>query len=107
MKARTTGTYALIAFAAVATVVVCLSRRVAVETVYPAERAWPSCLAANFEDADLGIIASLKKGVALFDDEAERVQFEEETGYDLIDAGQWNPIGGSDDDDDDDDDDDI
>ena len=40
MKARTTGTYALIAFAAVATVVVCLSRRVAVETVYPAERAW-------------------------------------------------------------------
>jgi len=61
---------------------------------------------ADFEEADLAIVSGLKKGVGLFDDEAERIQFEDETGYDLIDATQWNPIGGSDDDDDDDADDD-
>ena len=39
MKVRTTGTYALIALAAVATAVVCLSRSAAVEAVFPVERA--------------------------------------------------------------------
>lgn len=38
MKTRTTGTYLLIAFGAVLTVVVCLSRSAAVEGVYPFER---------------------------------------------------------------------
>lgn len=40
MRARTTGTYALIALAAVLTAVVCLSRGAVAEAVYPAERAW-------------------------------------------------------------------
>ena len=39
MKVRTTGTYALIALAAVLTAVVCLSRSAAVEAVFPVERA--------------------------------------------------------------------
>ena len=39
MKVRTTGTYALIALAAVMTVVVCLSRSAAIEAVFPVERA--------------------------------------------------------------------
>ncbi len=40
MKARTTGTYALIALGAVMTVVLCLSRSAAVEAAYPFERGW-------------------------------------------------------------------
>ena len=40
MKARTTGTYALIALAAVMTAVVCFSRAAGVEAMYPFQRAW-------------------------------------------------------------------
>ncbi len=40
MKARTTGTYALIALGAVLTLVLCLSRSAAVEAAYPFERGW-------------------------------------------------------------------
>ncbi len=38
MKAKTTGTYAIIALAAAVTAVLCLSRRAAVESVYPPEK---------------------------------------------------------------------
>lgn len=40
MKVRTTGTYALIALGAVLTLVLCLSRSLGVEAVYPFERGW-------------------------------------------------------------------
>ena len=40
MKVRTTGTYALIALAAVMTAVVCFSRAAGVEAMYPFQRAW-------------------------------------------------------------------
>ncbi len=40
MKPRTTGTYALIALAAVLAVVLCVSRSAAVEALYPLERGW-------------------------------------------------------------------
>ena len=40
MKARTTGTYALIALGAVLAAVVCFSRAAGVEAVYPFERGW-------------------------------------------------------------------
>lgn len=40
MKARTTGTYALIALAAVLTAVMCFSRAAGVEAMYPFQRAW-------------------------------------------------------------------
>ena len=40
MKARTTGTYALIALGAVAAAALCLSRAAGVEVAYPFERAW-------------------------------------------------------------------
>ena len=40
MKARTTGTYALIALAAVLTAVMCFSRAAGVEAMYPFQRVW-------------------------------------------------------------------
>ena len=105
MKARTTGTYALIALGAVAAAVLCMSRAAGIEAVYPFERAWRIVCAkvgSRLSGAWRGAAASAENAslrrevaaLALAREDLSRLEAENERlrralGYSSAHRGEW------------------